>query len=189
MKIYTRRGDDGTTGLIGGVRVSKAHPRVDAYGTVDELNSLLGWVRASCVPDAIDLELAHAQACLFELGASLATPDKHPAGAEALREGDIDRLEASIDVMEASLKPLKSFVLPGGNEAASRLHVARTECRRVERLLVALAESEELDPLCIRWMNRLSDMLFVAARYANHEDGVDDDPWTARSDESDAHER
>ncbi len=188
MKIYTRRGDDGSTGLIGGVRVSKAHPRVDAYGTVDELNSVLGWVRTAAIPDAVDLELAHAQACLFELGASLATPDKAPAGCDALRDDDIDRLEASIDVMEASLAPLKSFVLPGGNEAASRLHIARTECRRVERLLVALAGTEALDPLCVRWMNRLSDMLFVAARYANHEDGVDDVPWIARSDDAGTHD-
>lgn len=182
MRIYTKTGDDGTTGLFGGARVSKASDRVEAYGTVDELNAALGWARAAGLPAAIDRTLERAQEDCFRLGAFLATsPGKDP-GIARLTDDDVRRFELAIDALEAGLAPLQTFVLPGGAEGAARLHVARTICRRAERVLVDLAERSPqgtVDPLFVRWLNRLGDLLFVQARAANAAAGVVDVPWKA----------
>ena len=177
MKIYTRGGDDGSTGLYGGARVSKADQRVDAYGAVDELNAVLGWVRASDTSDNVDDILGRAQDTCFRLGAWLASQPGRDPGVPPVGAEDVEDLEAAIDAMEAELEPLKTFILPGGCEAASRLHVARTVCRRAERRIVALAEVEEVEGVFIRWVNRVSDLLFVQARWENHRAGVRDAPW------------
>ena len=180
MRIYTRRGDDGSTGLYGGPRVSKAHRRVEAYGSVDELNAVLGWVRAAGLDDTVDTVLGAVQEACFRLGAFLASaPGKDP-GVAAIGDAEVGALEQAIDALEEDLRPLETFILPGGCEAAARLQIARTVCRRAERTLVELAAEEEIDALGIRWLNRLSDLLFVQARWANHDAGVADVPWTAR---------
>lgn len=175
MKIYTKTGDAGETSLFGGARVPKNDARIEAYGTVDELNSFLGVARASWPESPIDAQLAAAQADLFEIGAHLASPgtSRFP-GVEAAR---IEELEHGIDAMEAELAPLTSFILPGGSLAASQLHVARVVCRRTERLVVALGDPSEATKSSIAYLNRLSDYLFVAARYANRRGGVEDVPW------------
>jgi len=180
MKIYTRTGDDGTTGLYGGVRVPKDDPRVEAYGTVDETNAALGLARAAGLPPEVEAVLATAQSTLFDVGAALATPSDRANAAATVGEDDVALLEGAIDVLEARLAPLQTFVLPGGTEAAARLHVARTVCRRAERLVVALARRAPVAPAIVRWLNRLSDLLFVQARYANHVAKVPDVPWVGR---------
>lgn len=180
MRIYTKTGDDGTTGLFGGRRVSKAALRVEAYGTVDELNAVLGWVRAADGTDTSDAVLAAAQDACFRLGAFVATVPGQDPGIEALTDTDVEALETAIDEAEDGLPQLKSFILPGGTEASSRLHVARTVCRRAERALVTLSREDELEMVFVRWLNRLSDLLFVLARRANHDAGVADVPWTPR---------
>ena len=177
VRIYTRGGDDGSTGLFGGARVSKANPRVDAYGCIDELNATLGWVVAAEPPEDVREVLEAAQHGCFQLGAWLAcAPGKEPGIAEVTQE-DVDAFETAIDQMEQVLEPLKTFILPGGCEAGARLHVARTVCRRAERRLVELAGTEELDPTGVRWLNRLSDLLFVQARYVNHLAQQPETPW------------
>jgi cob(I)alamin adenosyltransferase len=180
MKIYTKRGDDGSTGLYGGARVSKASARVEAYGGVDETNAAIGWARAAGLPADVDAVLAAAQEACFRLGAFLATPAGKDPGVAPVTEADVVLFERAIDAMEAVLTPLKTFVLPGGCEGAARLHVARTVCRRAERAVVALAATETVDPVSLRWLNRLSDLLFVQARFANHEARVADVPWKPR---------
>ena len=180
MKIYTRTGDDGTTGLYGGARVPKDDPRVEAYGTVDETNAAIGLVRAAALPAEVDAVLAKAQSTLFDVGAALATPSDRAKAVATIGEDDVTALEDAIDALEARLAPLQTFVLPGGTEAAARLHVARTICRRAERLVVSLASHETVSPLIVRWLNRLSDLLFVQARYANHVAKVPDVPWVGR---------
>jgi cob(I)alamin adenosyltransferase len=179
VKIYTRTGDDGTTGLFGGARVSKADPRVDAYGTVDEANASIGLARAAGLPPAVEAVLARVQSALFDVGASLASPSAKGA-VVAVGDADVAALEAAIDALEGGLEPLRTFVLPAGTEAAARLHVARTVVRRAERAVVALAGRERVDPAVVRYLNRLSDLLFVQARAANRAAGVADVPWTAR---------
>ena len=175
MKIYTRTGDRGETSLFGGARVAKNDPRIEAYGTVDELNSTLGVARASWPESPIDAALHGAQMDLFEIGAHLASPGTSRfTGVGAER---IEQLERGIDSMEAELAPLKSFILPGGTLAAAQLHVARTICRRAERLVVALHDESAETQSTIAYLNRLSDYLFVAARFANRQHGVDDVPW------------
>jgi cob(I)alamin adenosyltransferase len=176
MRIYTRTGDDGTTGLYGGGRVSKAAERVDVYGTVDELNAAVGWARAARLPGEIDAVLERVQEACFRVGAFLATSGKDP-GIVKLADADVAALEQAIDRLEAGLAPLKTFVLPGGCEGAARLHLARTVCRRAERALVGLMAHEHVDPLHVRWLNRVSDLLFVQARAANRAAGVPDVPW------------
>ena len=175
MKIYTKTGDAGETSLIGGERVSKADVRIDSYGTVDELNSILGVAAAAKLDDALDGEIHAIQRDLFELGALLASNDhsRFPGPGD----DRITALEASIDRMESSLEPLRNFILPGGSMAAAQLHVARTVCRRAERLVVALENQDEAIIRGIRYLNRLSDYLFVAARYTNRQAGVGDVPW------------
>jgi cob(I)alamin adenosyltransferase len=178
MKIYTRTGDHGETGLFGGARVPKDDPPIEAYGTVDELSSVLGVARASWAASPIDAQLAAAQADLFEIGAHLASPgtSRFP-GVDQAR---IEELEQGIDAMEEQLAPLTSFILPGGSLPASHLHVARTVCRRAERLVVALRDESPETRSTVRYLNRLSDYLFVAARFANLRHGTPDVPWTRR---------
>ena len=177
-KIYTRGGDKGETSLGSGDRVPKHDLRVAAYGTADETNSVIGIVRLHVTGD-VDAMLARIQNDLFDLGADLCRPeDKKGGGEGALRTTDaqVDRLENEIDAMNASLEPLKSFVLPGGSAAAAHLHLARCVARRAERLMTELAEAESVNPAAIKYMNRLSDHLFVLARHTN-DDGRDDVLW------------
>ena len=179
MKLYTRTGDDGTTGLIGGRRVAKDDLRLDAYGTVDELNAALGLAAAAMPAGAFQSRLHRVQADLFVVGSHLAAPDGGTANVQlpALPEDATRRLEIEIDAAEDALPPLTSFILPGGVEAAARLHVARCACRRAERLTVALGRHEAVPPAVLIYLNRLSDWLFAQARLANHDAGVADVPW------------
>jgi len=181
-KIYTRTGDDGTTALGIGERVAKYDLRVEAYGTVDETNAVIGLARLHTgeTDPALDAMLARIQNDLFDLGADLCFPDETKDGSARLQVSDaqVARLESEIDEMNRSLQPLRSFVLPGGAPAASFLHLARTVSRRAERLIVALASrpDEPVSEPAIRYVNRLSDFLFVAARYANDK-GASDVTW------------
>jgi cob(I)alamin adenosyltransferase len=181
-KIYTRTGDSGTTGLGTGERVRKDHLRIAAYGTVDETNAVIGLVRQHLEDHpALDKQLERIQNDLFDLGADLCVPDRGEKLAyDPLRMTDdqAERLEREIDGMNAELKPLNSFVLPGGTAAAAALHVARTVCRRAEREMVALAASdgEPVSDAAMKYINRLSDYLFVASRYVNGR-GVGDVLW------------
>jgi cob(I)alamin adenosyltransferase len=182
MKIYTRTGDEGTTGLFGGQRVSKDSPRVEAYGAVDEANALLGLVRALLpMDDPLQEPLTRIQGDLFVVGADLATPDiegkKASSYVPRVQEGDITRLEQWIDEADAELPPMRSFILPSGTLAATHLHLARTVCRRAERRTVALAQSEAISPHIQVYLNRLSDLLFVWARLANARAGAMETPW------------
>ncbi len=184
MKLYTKTGDDGTTGLFGGPRVAKDHPRIDAYGTVDELNAVLGMCIAACDEarpfEARLLEqLSQIQSRLFDLGADLATP---PGGAHEFRVPRLathhaESLERWIDEVDGGNDPIRAFVMPGGSELAARLHVARTVCRRAERLVVALARDDTVGPPVVIYLNRLSDLFFAMARRANKERGMADTPW------------
>ena len=182
MKIYTKTGDEGKTGLFGGDRVSKASLRVEAYGTVDELNSALGWVAAAAADSAICADFVTIQSELFDLGAELATDPTHLGKLPGLRVDDraIERLESRMDDGEGRLPALESFILPGGTELAARLHVARTVCRRAERIVVALDAADGVRPGILVYLNRLSDLLFVSARLANAEAGVADVAWRGR---------
>jgi cob(I)alamin adenosyltransferase len=179
MKIYTKTGDDGTTGLIGGSRVRKDDAAIECYGTVDELNASLG-LAAVVADEALSDWLRKIQGELFTIGSHLATPtdEKRAASLPEIDASWITRLESQIDDAEKSLPPLKNFILPGGTELAARLHLARTVCRRAERSLVNLHSQREVDPVILTYMNRLSDWLFVTARRANHAAGVADVPWT-----------
>lgn len=179
MKIYTKTGDGGDTGLFGGPRVRKNDPRVEAYGEVDELNAALGVVRALVEDPEIDAELGRVQAELFCVGAELATPHgaKARSAIPAVDAAWTARLEALIDVWQAELPPLTRFVLPGGTRTAAALHLARTVCRRAERRVVSLAAEEEVDARVLPYLNRLSDLLFVAARVANRRARRDEPTW------------
>lgn len=179
MKIYTKTGDAGMTGLFAGPRVSKSDLRICAYGTVDELNAVLGTVRASGVPEDLDKILEKVQVDLFSIGAELSTPDPDANGVRFLTQSDIDRLESWIDIHEESLPPLKQFILPGGSLGAAMLHWGRTVCRRAEREVVDLAAQPEVADCStiIIYLNRLSDLLFVVARRANQMAGQCDVPW------------
>ncbi|HEV2972314.1 MAG TPA: cob(I)yrinic acid a,c-diamide adenosyltransferase [Pirellulales bacterium] len=182
MKIYTKTGDNGETGLFGGPRVRKDSPRIEAYGTVDELNALIGLARSESLPGKIDELLARIQSELFDVGAELATPDPKRHGTSLVGPAHVAALESAIDRIEALLKPLKQFILPGGTRAAAALHVARTVCRRAERGVVTLsrAPDETISPDLIVYLNRLSDLLFVLARAANAAAGQVDVPWEKR---------
>lgn len=176
MKIYTRGGDQGETSLLGGGRVRKDDERIEAYGTVDELNSFLGLARVSWSAGPLDSQLTTIQHELFEIGAHLAasSADSRFAGVPP---GRITELEEAIDQMERELAPLKNFILPGGSAAAAHLHIVRTVCRRAERLIVALDDGTEAMTSTLSYMNRLSDYFFVAARYANHVQRLPDTEW------------
>jgi cob(I)alamin adenosyltransferase len=179
MKIYTKTGDDGSTGLIGGSRVHKSDPRIDCYGTVDELNAALGLAAVNIDP-SIGLVLLTVQNDLFIIGSHLAAPDgRIPSNSNwpSLDESIITRLEMQIDASEALLPPLRQFILPGGCETAARLHLARTVCRRAERRLVEFSLDRPIPMMALTYLNRLSDWLFVHARLANHLAGVPDVPW------------
>jgi len=180
MKIYTKTGDDGTTGLFGGDRVSKSDLRVEAYGTVDELNSLLGVARALTEDDLLDAILDELQNDLFVVGADLATPirpDGDKPHAQRLPATAIGRLEQHIDACEEDLPPLRNFILPGGAPTAAQLHLARTVCRRAERLVVRVATTSPLTSTVLPYLNRLSDLLFVLGRWANHRAGESETAW------------
>lgn len=184
MKIYTRTGDAGDTGLFGGERVSKASTLVDAYGDVDELNSVLGVARlhrfGADGEDDFDRLLAGIQSRLFDLGAELANAKGKDLGIPLVDDTDVAAMERAIDRAEEEVAPLKVFVLPGGSPLAAQLHVARTVCRRAERRVVALAAESPLRPEVVRYLNRLSDLLFTLARLANHRAGHGDVPWVGR---------
>ena len=181
LKIYTRTGDSGSTGLFGGGRVEKDDPRVEAYGEIDELNAVLGMARAVEMMPRIDEVLVPIQRDLFSLGALLATPDhekmKQQLSKARIDEGRIAELEQLIDEGEAELEPLKAFILPGGTPKAAALHVARTVCRRAERRVVALQREVEIPQLVVIYLNRLSDLLFVLARVANRRAGAGEVTW------------
>lgn len=177
MKIYTKTGDQGETGLFGGPRVRKDHPRIETYGAVDELNAVLGLVRAEASGQEFDGLLAEIQNLLFDVGAELATPEPERMGAAGIDAEHVSQIEAAIDRYEARLEPLKAFILPGGTRAAAGLHLARTVCRRAERRLVSLAASEPISQPLMIYMNRLGDLLFVLAREANRAAGRADVYW------------
>jgi cob(I)alamin adenosyltransferase len=188
MKIYTRTGDAGETSLFGGVRVPKSDPRVDAYGEVDELNAWLGFVRAALAAGTVPVAarsgediaeaIVHIQRDLFALGARLADPAEKIAARvtkTALQDADVERLEQVIDRLEAELPPLRHFILAGGATSGAALHVARTVCRRAERRMVALQPAVE--EVLLRYINRLSDLLFVMARAVNHRASAPETEW------------
>lgn len=184
QRIYTRTGDTGETGLFGGGRVPKTHPRVEAYGAVDELNAALGWAQANVADASVVTLLRDAQHDLFAIGAHLATPQTERGRAPwlpPLPQSRIGELEAWIDDAETELPELRSFILPGGSPAGAALHLARTVCRRAERRVVAFAAEEAVDAAIVVYLNRLSDALFVAARLANRRQGVEEQRWEPRS--------
>ncbi len=185
-RIYTRTGDDGTTGLVSGERVAKSHPRIEAYGTVDELSSVLGIARAvnddrpdgSSEKSSIDLHLRRIQNELFSVGADLAcTLERRPAQMKVVGPAETQRLESEIDRMNEVLGPLKEFILPGGGLLGAHLHLARTVCRRAERWVVALRQTDAVDPGTLVYLNRLSDFLFVFARWCAHVGGEGEHLW------------
>jgi cob(I)alamin adenosyltransferase len=178
MKIYTTTGDKGETGLFGGDRVPKDSPRIDAYGAVDELNSLIGIVRALRPNKKIDGVLQRVQSDLFVLGADLATRKASKRSLiPRISSLHVISLEKTIDAFQLSLRPLKSFILPGGTVAASCLHYARTVCRRAERSTVRLSRTEDVNENVLVYLNRLSDLLFVLARFANHSAKKKETEW------------
>jgi cob(I)alamin adenosyltransferase len=200
MKLYTRSGDDGSTGLFGGQRVLKNHPRVEAYGTVDELNAALGlaaaeitrllggsekpWMdsKPSGFLQRASAIIAQLQSRLFDIGADLATPEesKHESKVKRISDEQIAESERWIDEIDAGNQPMNTFVMPGGTELAARLHLARTICRRAERAIVSLQRDETITPGVLIYINRVSDLLFAMARRANVESGVADVPWIPR---------
>lgn len=179
MKIYTKTGDMGSTGLFGGPRVSKDDDRIEAYGTVDELNAAIGVARAANLPDDIDAQLSSIQSELFSIGAELATPDPDTHQMRIIGTSHIERLETEIDAHESSLPPLRHFILPAGSAAAGHLHLARSICRRAERKVVTLVRRHEVsvsEDLLI-YLNRLGDLLFVLSRVVNSRAGVPEVEW------------
>ena len=178
MKIYTKTGDAGSTSLFGGQRVPKSHERIDAYGTVDELNGHIGLLRDQSVNKSVENILIEIQNKLFTIGSILATePSNKKVKIPNLTESDIELLEREIDSMDNVLPPIKNFVLPGGHPAVSFGHIARTVCRRAERLVVALDAHEKVDPLVVKYLNRLSDYLFVLCRKMAFDLGIIETPW------------
>ena len=181
MKIYTKTGDSGTTSLLGGARVSKAHLRIEAYGTVDELNSFLGVLRDQPVNEKRLALLKEIQDRLFTLGAELATePGKDKVVKPDLLPSDIELLEKEMDEMEKDLEPLKNFILPGGHPSVSYAHVARCVCRRAERICIALNNESPVDSLVIQYLNRLSDFFFMLGRKIAQELGIEEVKWEPR---------
>lgn len=183
FKIYTKTGDKGSTSLIGGVRVPKNHIRIESYGTVDELNSYLGMVRDMAQNTLVTEWLHEIQDRLFTIGSVLATDPGKDVKMKLpdLHDNDVIWLEQKIDEMNENLPEMRSFILPGGELAASTAHVARCVCRRAERICVGMQQQDEVVPeIIVRYLNRLSDFLFVLARYIAHINGVEDTPWRAR---------
>ena len=189
MKLYTRNGDDGHTSLFDGTRIRKDDRRIEAYGTVDELNAHIGLAiglaaphKANATLSEVASRLADIQRDLFFLGAELATPheSKHRAKTDTITAADVSRLEKWIDAATAAVAPLKAFILPGGDPLAAQLHVCRTVCRRAERGVVLLASQQEIGEQVLVYLNRLSDLFFAWARLANHAAGIPDEPWRGR---------
>lgn len=178
MKIYTKKGDFGETALYGGTKTDKNNQRIHAYGTVDELNSAIGMVLAEELTGEGKTILNLIQNELFVVGSDLATPDPEKARIDQTGDMQIEKLENFIDELEKDLPPLKSFILPGGTRAGAALHFCRTVCRRAERETVTLSQEEKINPKNIVYLNRLSDLLFVLARYENHKQGATETPWT-----------
>lgn len=185
MKIYTRTGDDGTTGLIGGSRVKKHNIRLESYGTIDELNSYIGLIRSMQTDPQTDQVLETIQNKLFVIGANLATDESITIVKRQLpcKKSDVELLEKEMDRMNASLPELRNFILPGGCQASSFCHVARTVCRRAERRIVELAESHEVDSLLIKFVNRLSDYLFVLSRKVTLDQNAPEILWSPEVDD------
>lgn len=181
MRIYTRSGDDGTTGVFGGGRVSKTDPVIDALGSLDELNAALGLAQLHAKETDLAELLAWLQNALFDLGAELATPKDSPYYKESLQPADTRRLEESIDRLSGELPELRTFILPGGTHLAAHLHVARTVCRRAERAMLLMSQTAHVGSEPLRFVNRLSDWLFTAARFANHIQSQPDITWHPRS--------
>ena len=181
MKIYTRKGDTGETSLIGGVRVSKTHIRIEAYGTVDELNSAIGIVRDSIQMPEIEEQLINIQNQLFTIGSELASAEGSKMVIPHVSNEDITGLEQAMDQMDSELPELKNFILPGGDLATSYCHLARCICRRAERRVVTLYDHEPVDEKIIQYLNRLSDFLFMLGRYITHKNGGVETPWKTRS--------
>lgn len=178
MKVYTKKGDKGKTGLIGGTRVPKYNLRIESYGTIDELNSYIGLLRDKAISDEYKTELIFIQDRLFTLGSLLAAdPEKSTMRLPSIQASDIEKLELSIDKMDTELPPMKSFILPGGNENVSFCHITRCVCRRAERLVCELNENIEQDPLILAYLNRLSDYLFVYARLVSLKLKAEEIPW------------
>ncbi len=177
MKIYTKTGDKGETGLFGGKRVSKDAVRIEAYGTIDELNAILGVVRSLRLPKAVEKILTRIQRDLFVIGSELATPMENMSTIPRISPSHITSLEQFIDHFDAKLPKLSSFILPEGTSAAAYLHFARTVCRRAERRVVHLSKSEDAEQTVIIYLNRLSDLLFVLARYANYSAKHKEEAW------------
>lgn len=181
MKIYTKKGDDGTTALIGGVRVNKSSVRINSYGTVDELNSFVGLIRAESSNETVIDVLSEVQDRLFTIGSLLASHPDSKMIVPDLKESDIELLEGQIDEMNNVLPELKSFILPGGSVPVANCHVARCVCRRAERLVVELSENESIDSILVKYLNRLSDYLFVLARFIGYTTGYKEIEWKPRS--------
>lgn len=181
MKIYTKKGDTGTTQLIGGTRVSKNHIRIDAYGTMDELNSYIGFTSDFIKDEHSKFILKEIQDRIFTIGSSLASdPQKSKMKIPDLKTEDITLLENEIDKMNETLPDMKSFILPGGTQGNSVCHIARCVCRRGERLVVALSEIEETEPIILQYLNRLSDYLFVLSRKISKDENAEEIPWKPR---------
>jgi cob(I)alamin adenosyltransferase len=179
MKIYTRKGDDGTTGLLGGLRVPKDHLRLDSYGTVDELNAHLGLLRDQCVDSEVRDLILHIQDRLFTIGSHLAVAPSHTGKMQLpeMKASDTEKLESTMDKMESGLPEMRNFVLPGGHPLVSQCHIARCVCRRAERLVVALHRVEPVSPQILTYLNRLSDLLFVLSRDLSRKLGVGEIRW------------
>lgn len=177
MKIYTKKGDSGNTSLFGGQRVSKSSKRIDAYGTIDELNSILGMAASFGLSEKGAQFVETVQQQLFVLGADLATPASKDVRINRISHSEVEYLENAIDDMEEELDPLKNFILPGGANSGASLHFARTVCRRAERITVECRHEEEISQIAIMYINRLSDFLFVLARYENKKAGDQETAW------------
>jgi cob(I)alamin adenosyltransferase len=176
MPLYTRNGDTGDTQLYGGTQVSKTNPRIHAYGTVDELDAILGVIRAELnETDEFKARLITLQKTLYRLKADLATPGQHAGKAMRLTDDHVTTIEKWIDEAEESVEPLRHFVLPGGTKIAAELHLARTVCRRAERWVVELSRAEPINFCCLRYLNRLGDYLFALARVSNTEEGIEEE--------------
>jgi len=181
VKVYTKKGDQGSTGLIGGTRVLKSSLRIEAYGTVDELNSYVGLLRDLITDTTLHAEFLEIQDRLFTMGSLMAAdPVKSRMKLPSLSVQDVEFLEESIDRMDAQLEPMRAFVLPGGHPTISYCHIARCVCRRAERIAVDLHQTEPIDPILLKYLNRLSDYIFVVGRKLAHDLRVTETPWIAR---------
>jgi cob(I)alamin adenosyltransferase len=181
MKIYTKTGDDGQTGLLGGRRVAKDDPRIEAYGTVDELSVALGSARAAGLSPVVNALILEIQGDLFTVGAELASPAASEPSAQRIQQDRVQKLEAAIDRHEEGLESLRHFIMPGGTMAACFLHQARVVCRRAERRVVTLARTQSVSPFVLPYLNRLSDLLFVLSRVSNRSASLTEIPWRGTS--------